>query len=312
MFAGLAATLALLAGCNSAPKEGVALSGLKRADFQAELQGKKTDLYMLRNEAGMEVCVTNFGARVVSIMVPDKDGKLVDVCVGQPSIQAYSTIESDFGATIGRYANRIAGGKITLDGTTYQLPQNNFGHCLHGGCTLNPSQFPGFKGEYMGWQYKVMDVEEVTPNSITMTFVSPDGEPDLEAAKPYREKFKAALDNDLNTSLAVTALYDALKAKVSPATVLAAVRDFDTVLQLGLLDEAKKLIAEEDEKAKAATADRVYSDDPVIRSIEERIDARTAAKKAKNYAEADRIRAELLAEGIVLTDTAQGTLWSKA
>lgn len=176
MFAGVAATLALLAGCNSAPKEGVALSGLKRADFQAELQGKKTDLYMLRNEAGMEVCVTNFGARVVSIMVPDKDGKLVDVCVGQPSIQAYSTIESDFGATIGRYANRIAGGKITLDGTTYQLPQNNFGHCLHGGCTLNPSQFPGFKGDYMGWQYKVMDVEEVTPNSITMTFVSPDGE----------------------------------------------------------------------------------------------------------------------------------------
>ena len=176
MFAGVAATLAMLAGCNSAPKEGVALSGLKRADFQAELQGKKTDLYMLRNEAGMEVCVTNFGARVVSIMVPDKEGKLVDVCVGQPSIQAYSTIESDFGATIGRYANRIAGGKITLDGTTYQLPQNNFGHCLHGGCTLNPSQFPGFKGEYMGWQYKVMDVEEVTPNSITMTFVSPDGE----------------------------------------------------------------------------------------------------------------------------------------
>jgi len=176
MLAGMTAMLALLAGCNSAPKGEVALSGLKRADFQAELQGKTTDLYTLKNEKGMEVCVTNFGARVVSIMVPDKDGNLKDVCVGQPSIKAYSTIESDFGATIGRYANRIAGGKITLDGVEYQLPQNNYGHCLHGGCTLNPSQFPGFKGEYMGWQYKVMDVEEVTENSITMSFTSPDGE----------------------------------------------------------------------------------------------------------------------------------------
>ena len=175
VFAGMVACVALLAGCKTAPKEGVALSGLKRADFQAELQGKKTDLYTLRNEAGMEVCVTNFGARVVSIMVPDKEGKLKDVCVGQPSIQAYSTIESDFGATIGRYANRIAGGKITVDGTEYQLPKNNFGHCLHGGCTLDPKKF-GFQGDYMGWQYKVMDVEEVTDNSITMTFVSPDGE----------------------------------------------------------------------------------------------------------------------------------------
>lgn len=185
VFAGMVCCLALLAGCKTAPKEGVALSGLKRADFQAELQGKKTDLYTLRNEAGMEVCVTNFGARVVSIMVPDKEGKLKDVCVGQPTIQAYSTIESDFGATIGRYANRIAGGKITLDGTEYQLPKNNFGHCLHGGCSLDPKKF-GFQGDYMGWQYKVMDVEEVTDNSITMTFVSPD----MEAGFPGTVKGK--------------------------------------------------------------------------------------------------------------------------
>ena len=89
IFAGMIACMALLAGCKNAPKEGVAQSGLKRTDFQAELQGKTTDLYILRNEAGMEVCVTNFGARVVSIMVPDKDGNKKDVCIGQPSIQAY-------------------------------------------------------------------------------------------------------------------------------------------------------------------------------------------------------------------------------
>ncbi len=135
---------------------------------------------------------------------------------------------------------------------------------------------------------------------------------DEAALAELKSRFTSAMDNDLNTSLAVTALYDALKSPASASTRLAAVRDFDTVLQLGLIDEAKKLIAAEDEKAKTASAERVYSDDPVIRSIEERIDARTAAKKAKNYAEADRIRAELLSEGIVLTDTPQGTVWSKA
>ncbi len=134
---------------------------------------------------------------------------------------------------------------------------------------------------------------------------------DLDA---LQAKFKAALDNDLNTSLALTALYDVLKYKTNAATKRAALSDFDTVLCLDLLKKADALAAEEQRKAAAAAeaaANRVYSDDPVIRAIEERIDARAAAKKAKNYAEADRIRGELLAEGIVLTDTAAGTTWQK-
>ena len=89
--------------------------------------------------------------------------------------------------------------------------------------------------------------------------------------------------------------------------------DFDTVLCIDLLKNADAYAAEEAKKAEAAaSAVRVYSDDPEIRAIEEAIDARAAAKKAKNFAEADRIRAELLEKGIVLTDTAQGTTWAKA
>jgi cysteinyl-tRNA synthetase len=102
-----------------------------------------------------------------------------------------------------------------------------------------------------------------------------------------------------------------LKAKTNAATKRAAIADFDRVLALDLLAYADKL-AEEQRKAKEAASVRVYSTDPEIRAIEEAIDARTAAKKAKNYAEADRIRAELLEKGIVLTDTSAGTTWQRA
>ena len=133
---------------------------------------------------------------------------------------------------------------------------------------------------------------------------------DEAALTALRAKFTEALDNDLNTSLAVTALYAVLKADTNAATKRAAIADFDTVLQLDLLKAADAYAAEEERKAaeaQKATTERVYSDDPEIRAIEEAIDARAAAKKAKNYAEADRIRAELLARGIVLIDTPNGT-----
>ncbi|MCQ2428649.1 MAG: cysteine--tRNA ligase [Clostridia bacterium] len=147
---------------------------------------------------------------------------------------------------------------------------------------------------------------------IRETKAKPGEVPDAEDFAALKKRFTDALDNDLNTSLAVTALYDALKSKTSAATRLAAVKDFDTVLMIGLEAAAEKLIADEDaKKAADAASVPVFSDDPAVRAIEEKIYARAAAKKAKNYAEADRIRAELLAEGIVLTDTAQGTTWSK-
>ena len=112
------------------------MSGLNPTRFEKTLDNNKsTKLYTLRNSTGMEVCITNFGARIVSIMVPDKNGNMTDVVLGFDNIEDYIQIPTDFGASIGRYANRIGQGKITIDGQEIQLPQNNYGHCLHGGPT---------------------------------------------------------------------------------------------------------------------------------------------------------------------------------
>ena len=128
-----------------------------------------------------------------------------------------------------------------------------------------------------------------------------EGEVDADALAKLKEKFQASLDNDLNTSLAITALYDALKAKTSDATKLAAVADFDKVLSLNLIAAAEKLQKKQAEEAAA-------SYDPVISPL---IEARVAAKKAKNFAEADRIRDELKAMGVEIIDTPQGTQWRR-
>ena len=118
---------------NTFPTEGN-LSGLSRKDFQKDINDKKTDLFILKNKKGMEVAVTNYGCAILSIMVPDKNGKYANVILGHDSIDhVINSPEPFLSTTIGRYGNRIANGKFTLDGTEYQLPQNNNGHCLHGG-----------------------------------------------------------------------------------------------------------------------------------------------------------------------------------
>ena len=137
-------------------------SGLLRTNFQTEVGGKKTDLYTLRNKNNMEVCITNFGGRIVSVMVPDREGVMRDVVLGFDSIRDYITIPSDFGASIGRYANRINQGRFTLDGVEYVLPRNNYGHCLHGG----PN----------GFQYQVYDARQTGPQELELTYLSKDGE----------------------------------------------------------------------------------------------------------------------------------------
>ena len=151
----------LMAACT--PKaEKATDSGLLQSNFRTEVDGKKTDLYILRNKNNMEVCITNFGGRIVSVMVPDKDGQMRDVVLGFDSIQDYISKPSDFCASIGRYANRINQGKFTLDGVEYQLPRNNYGHCLHGGP--------------QGFQYRVYDAVQLNPQELQLTYVAKDGE----------------------------------------------------------------------------------------------------------------------------------------
>ena len=126
-----------------------------------------------------------------------------------------------------------------------------------------------------------------------------DGEPDLEAAKPYQESFKAALDNDLNTSLAVTALYDVLKGDISDATKRYLIADFDKVLSLGLIEAAEK---KADEAAASADVD--------VAKIEALIQKRAEARAAKDWAVADAIRDELKAMHIVIKDGKDGATWT--
>ena len=128
-----------------------------------------------------------------------------------------------------------------------------------------------------------------------------DGEVDQDVFAKLKERFVGALNGDLNTSVAVTAVYDVLKAKTNDATKLAALADFDQVLSLNLISAAEALRKKEAEEA-------AVSADPEIDAL---VDARTAAKKAKNFAEADRIRDELKAMGVEIIDTPQGTKWRK-
>lgn len=156
----------LLASCSEpTTKTTLTKSGLNPEKFKTEVRGKATDLYTMTNKNGMEVCITNFGGRIVSIMVPDKNGKFQDVVLGFDSVANYVdsiNTPSDFGAAIGRYANRINKGKITIDGQTIQLPTNNFGHCLHGGP--------------QGWQYQVYDANQLNDSTLQLTMQSPDGD----------------------------------------------------------------------------------------------------------------------------------------
>ena len=131
--------------------------------------------------------------------------------------------------------------------------------------------------------------------------LNPEGDVDQSAFEQLKEKFTGALNGDLNTSLAITALYDVLKAKTNDATKLYALGDFDKVLSLNLLEAAQALREKQAQEEQASA-------DPEIDGL---VQARTEAKKAKNFAEADRIRDQLKAMGVEIIDTPQGTKWRK-
>ena len=165
MLLGLSA-VAVLASCDTKKQEvQLTASGLNPADFETTIGEKQTALYTLRSNSGMEVCITNYGGRVVSIMVPDRDGNMKDVVLGYDNVAQYADSEnspSDYGASIGRYANRISKHSFTIGDETYELVPNDGDNCLHGGPT--------------GWQYQVYEVVDYTGASLTLKMVSPDGD----------------------------------------------------------------------------------------------------------------------------------------
>jgi aldose 1-epimerase len=164
---------ALCAACNGNPK--TTASALKdsietidqqlpdSANFSADMQGQKIKLFTLKNNGGATVAVTNYGGRLVSLLVPDKDDKATDVILGYDSLKNYQKPkEPYFGAIIGRYGNRIAKGRFTLDGKAYQLDINDGLNTLHGG-------FNGFYG-------KVFSARQLSASQLELTYLSKDGE----------------------------------------------------------------------------------------------------------------------------------------
>ena len=135
--------------------ENVNLCGLNRKDFQTTVNGKKTDLYILRNRKGYEVAITNYGGAVVAIMVPDKDGNVANVIQGHDNIQDVINSPEPFLSTlIGRYGNRIAKGRFILNKKEYQLAINNGPNALHGGPT--------------GFHARVWEARQMGPRSLAL------------------------------------------------------------------------------------------------------------------------------------------------
>ena len=139
------------------------LCGLKRKDFQTTINGKKTDLYILRNRLGYEVAITNYGGAIVAIMVPDKDGKVANVIQGHDNIQdVINSPEPYLSTLIGRWGNRICKGQFMLNGKEYQLALNDGPNHLHGGL--------------VGFNAKVWDARQMGPRSLALHYVSAYGE----------------------------------------------------------------------------------------------------------------------------------------
>ena len=185
-----------LASCNNTSKkqgnsnksagETMTKSGLLPSAFQTQINGKENNLYVLKNANGMEVCVTNYGARIVSVMVPDKEGNMQDVVLGFDSIAGYLNNDNNFGAAIGRYGNRIAKGRFKLDGTIYQLTINNGENSLHGGTT--------------GFNYQMFDITQIDSTTVECKFFSADGDNGYPGNLNVKVTYKLTDDNAINLS----------------------------------------------------------------------------------------------------------------
>lgn len=196
---GLMATgMMLLAACGTQENNQLTVSGLNPAAFDSTINGKKTQLFVLKNDKGMEVCITNYGGRVVSLVVPDKDGKPTDVVLGFDNLAQYAdTLNSptDYGSSVGRYANRIKGGQFQLNDSVYQLRVNDISpngrNCLHGGGNT-------------GWMNQVYDAEQQGDSVLKLTIVAEDGENGFPGKVTATTTYKVTADNTLDITWEAT------------------------------------------------------------------------------------------------------------
>ncbi len=200
MGLGIAVSSALLFSCNgSNSKTGTDNTAADssasilsdKTGFETTVDSAKTDLYFLKNANGLVATFTNYGGRIVSLRVPDKDGKLVNVVCGFKSVNEYQkSTEPYYGATIGRYGNRIAKGKFTLDGKPYTLYLNNGANTLHGG--------------KKGFQYQVWNAVQPDSSTIVFTRISKDMEEGYPGNLNVKVTYKLDNDNGLEMEYEAT------------------------------------------------------------------------------------------------------------
>jgi aldose 1-epimerase len=159
-------------------------------NFQTIHNGKEIKLFTLKNQQGMIVQLTNYGGKLVSIIVPDRDGNLADVCLGYESAEDYLNGIASLGATMGRVTNRIANAQFTLDGVTYQLAKNNGEHTIHGGAS--------------GFRYKVWDAKQLDDQNVELSYFSEDGEEGFPGNLTLKVLFSVTNDNELKLTYHAT------------------------------------------------------------------------------------------------------------
>ena len=162
-----------------------------KAGFEKTIDGKKTSLYILKNKNGVQVLFTNYGGRLVSLIVPDKNGRLTDVVVGFDDVDKYrKSTEPYFGATIGRFGNRIAKGRFTLEGKEFQLSINNGLNTLHGG--------------KKGFQDVVWDADQPNEQKVIFSYLSKDMEEGFPGSLNAKVTYTLTEDNTLQMDYRAT------------------------------------------------------------------------------------------------------------
>ncbi|WP_303921337.1 aldose epimerase family protein [Draconibacterium sediminis] len=179
-YLGIMALVLMVFGC--AQKE--ASVGLSSEDFAFDNNGKTIELYTLKNDNGLVCQLTNFGARVVSLYTPDKNGELADVIVGYGSGKDYvEKPENFYGAVIGRYGNRIGGAAFSIDSVEYQLQKNDGANHLHGGTN--------------GFHRQVWNAEQLSDTEVVFSLVSPDMESAYPGTVSVKVKYQLTAANEL-------------------------------------------------------------------------------------------------------------------
>jgi len=186
------AVVLMVVSCQS-NKKGSAM--VEKASFGKTDKGEEVSIYTLTNESGAKAKITNYGATVVSLLMPDRTGKLEDVVLGYDNVQDYEKGTSYFGAIVGRYGNRIGKGKFTLDGKEYKLATNNGENHLHGGVV-------GYNK--VVWQ--VIKSEAADGGAfITLKYISKDGEEGYPGTVDFTVTYKLTKDNELAIDYAAAA-----------------------------------------------------------------------------------------------------------